>query len=156
METIHEEQQGWNTPPSSNCFSEVFISNPFAIRKAPSSPIFLFPAFQCTNNYNTNIIPSVTTSCPFLTITDTYQMDNDHSVDSVESHIQGQASSKMHSSVSFLLFFWLLLLQFHTLSFIHSIMMTEMWDAQLILHIKHQTLGSNTWRTTRMRHTFKQ
>ena len=43
---------------------------------------------------------------------------------SVETHTEGQFPQEMHSFPTFLLFSWHLSLQFHSLSFIHSTLMT--------------------------------
>jgi hypothetical protein len=47
-----------NTLPRHNFFSDVFFSNPSAIRMAPSSPISSLSAVQHTNNTNIINIPS--------------------------------------------------------------------------------------------------
>jgi hypothetical protein len=44
-----KNEKGGNTPKRSNFFSEVFFSNPSAIRIAPSSPSSSFPAVQHTS-----------------------------------------------------------------------------------------------------------
>jgi hypothetical protein len=46
---------GGNTPIRRNSLSEVFFSNPSAIRMAPSSPISPFPALQHTSTTTTSI-----------------------------------------------------------------------------------------------------
>jgi hypothetical protein len=47
-----------NTHSRMTSFTEVFFSNPSAIRMAPASPISPFPADQRTHNNNTINIPS--------------------------------------------------------------------------------------------------
>ena len=120
-----KNEGGGNTHPRHNSFSEVFFSNPSAIRMAPSSPI-MFAAVQPTQKQQHQY---PTLSEHSLSSGEHLPPNNIRShqkseVCSVETHNEGQCPQEIHSSPTFLLFSWHVSLQFHSLSFIHSTLMT--------------------------------
>ena len=121
-----KNEGGGNTLPRPNTFSEVFFSNPSAIRMAPSSPISGLPAVQ-QQHQQQHQYPSPSEhslSSGEHLLPNNIISHQKSEVCSVETHPQGQFPQEIHSSPRVLLFSWHLHPQFHSLSFIHPTLMT--------------------------------